>query len=266
MINNWLYNNPTWLTGGVIVGMFVLGAWIGLFIFQRLVPIEMRQRHNDVAGFLIAIVGVVYAVLLAFMAVAVWESFADADKVTQREANLVENLYRDAVAFPEPLRSQLRDELKQYLHLVIDQEWPAQQAGKTDLEAWRPLEDLHRELTDFDAKSVRDGVVQEEALRTLNQLYSARRDRILAATEGIPGVVWGILLLGGGITVFFSFLFGTQHPAMHYLMTGLLAASGALVIVLIVSLDYPFRGDLSVSSDAFQAVFRDVAPMKADSR
>jgi hypothetical protein len=106
----------------------------------------------------------------------------------------------------------------------------------------------------FDAKTVRDGVIQAEALRTLNELYSARRDRIQAATAGIPAVVWGILLLGGALTVSFSFFFGMPHQGMHYAMTGMLAASGALVIVLIVALDYPFRGDLSVSAEAFEAV------------
>jgi uncharacterized membrane protein len=144
MVNAWLYNNPTWLTGGVIVGLFILGSWLGLALFHRFVPISLRQRHNDVAGFLIAIVGVVYAVLLAFIAVAVWESFDAADKVTQHEADLVGNLYRDTVAFPEPLGGQLRGDLKQYLELVIKEEWPAQQAGKIDVHAWQPLEDLHR--------------------------------------------------------------------------------------------------------------------------
>jgi hypothetical protein len=45
------------------------------------VPTEVRQKHNDVAGFIYAVLGVVYAVLLALVVIAVWEEF-DAAKDT----------------------------------------------------------------------------------------------------------------------------------------------------------------------------------------
>src|SRR5471032_2538671 len=75
MLANWIYNHPTWIVGSVIVGLFVLLSCIGLAIVQRLVPVRLRLPHNDIVGFTIAVVGVVYAVLLAFIAVATWETF-----------------------------------------------------------------------------------------------------------------------------------------------------------------------------------------------
>jgi hypothetical protein len=48
-----------------------------------------------VSGFTFATVGVIYAVLLAFVAVAVWQNFAQTDNQVQTEANLVGDLYRD---------------------------------------------------------------------------------------------------------------------------------------------------------------------------
>lgn len=47
----------------------------GLVLVQRLVPIAVRRQHNDVAGFIYAVLGVVYAVLLGLMVVAVWEEW-----------------------------------------------------------------------------------------------------------------------------------------------------------------------------------------------
>jgi hypothetical protein len=41
---------------------------------------------------------------------------------------------------------------------------------------------------------------------------------------------------------------------MHVVITAMLAASLAIVMVLIVALDYPFRGSLSVSDEAFRDV------------
>ena len=52
-----------------------LVAIAALELVQRLVPSEKRQEHNEVAGFLYAVVGVVYAVLLALLVIAVWEHY-----------------------------------------------------------------------------------------------------------------------------------------------------------------------------------------------
>ena len=61
-----------------MVSLFVAFAVGGLVLVQRLVPIERRQEHNDVAGFIYAVLGVAYAVLLGLMVVAVWQDWQDA--------------------------------------------------------------------------------------------------------------------------------------------------------------------------------------------
>ncbi len=254
MIRDWLYNHPTWEVGSIIVVLAVVASWIGLFLFARFVNISIRARHNDVAGFIIAIIGVVYAVLLAFIAVAAWASFDSANHIVQQEANLVGNLYRDSVAVPDPARRQMRHHLHKYLDHVIEQEWPAQQAGKVDPHGWLALQRLHRSIVGIDAQTLGQLAVESEMLRTLNELYNARRTRILAAEDGIPDTIWWILVLGGVTTVAFTYFFGMPSMGMHYAMTGVLAASMALVMVLIIALDWPFRGQVSISPEAYEAV------------
>jgi hypothetical protein len=266
MLRDWIYNHPTWEVGTVIIALSVLASWVGLFVFNRFVHVSIRSRHNDVAGFIIAIIGVVYAVLLAFIAVAAWASFDEADHVVQQEANLVGNLYRDSVAIPEPMRSAMRADLKQYLQTVIDVEWPAQRDHKVDTRGWVAVEKLHAAITGIDAKTLGQSVVEAEMLKTLNDLYNARRSRILAAADGIPDTIWWILVMGGVITVAFTFFFGMPSMMMHYAMTGILAASMALVMVLIVALDWPFRGEVSISPAAFQAVQQDMAQEQQQAR
>jgi hypothetical protein len=266
MLRDWLYNYPTWEVGTVICAVSVALSWIGLFIFDRIVHVSIRSRHNDVAGFIIAIIGVVYAVLLAFIAVAAWASFDEANTIVQKEANLVGNLYRDTVAISDPARTEMRQALSNYLDTVVTKEWPAQQAGKVNPIAWMALEKLHGIVTGIDAKTLSQSVVEAEMLRTLNNLYAARRSRLLAASEGIPDTIWWILVLGGITTVSFSFFFGMPSMKMHYAMTGLLAFSMALVMVLIVALDWPFRGEVSIGPDAFQAVQANIGEHQAQNQ
>src|SRR5579871_1585393 len=95
MIIDWIYSSPTWLWGTIFVFVCAGVACLGLTIFHRLVHIEIRKAHNELAGFTVAVVAVVYAVLLAFIAIATWESFSSAQEIVENEADYVGNIYRD---------------------------------------------------------------------------------------------------------------------------------------------------------------------------
>jgi hypothetical protein len=62
----------TVLYGVLVVGGCCLLALAGFELVHRLVPVASRQRHNDVAGFIYAALGVIYAVLLALVVITVW--------------------------------------------------------------------------------------------------------------------------------------------------------------------------------------------------
>jgi hypothetical protein len=72
-----------------VVGGTCLVALAGLEVVQRLVPATSRQPHNDVAGFIYAALGVIYAVLLALVVIAVWEEYDAASVTVEQEANAV---------------------------------------------------------------------------------------------------------------------------------------------------------------------------------
>jgi len=65
-----VYDLPIVMVALLVIGGSLLATLLLLLIFHRLLPVDLRSAHNDVAGFTIAIVGVIYAVLLAFIAVS----------------------------------------------------------------------------------------------------------------------------------------------------------------------------------------------------
>jgi hypothetical protein len=89
---DWIYSTPTWLSGTIIVLGAVAISLLALTCFHRFVPPDIRRAHNDVAGFIVAIIGVINAVLLAFIAVSAWENFKKAEEAAELEANMVDNL------------------------------------------------------------------------------------------------------------------------------------------------------------------------------
>src|SRR4051794_36721689 len=89
-------------TGLFLVAIAILIAVGGLVLVQRLYPIDRRQQHNDVAGFIYAVLGVAYAVLLGLMLIAVWEKWEAADTTTADEANELAGIFYFAHALPQP--------------------------------------------------------------------------------------------------------------------------------------------------------------------
>src|SRR3712207_2571007 len=102
----------------------------GLALVQYLVPWQVRQRHNDVAGFIYAVLGVVYAVLLGFVTIAVWEDFELARITTDSEANELAELFWLAREFPEPERERLQELARSYAEVVTNEEWSLMSEGK----------------------------------------------------------------------------------------------------------------------------------------
>jgi drug/metabolite transporter (DMT)-like permease len=70
-----VYQYPIWGVGLLLVGAAVFGALLLELCAWRLLPIELRQRHNDVTAAIFSAIGVTYAVLLAFVANLAWEGF-----------------------------------------------------------------------------------------------------------------------------------------------------------------------------------------------
>ena len=254
MIVDWIYNHPTWLWGNILVWGAAALACLGLAAFHRFVHVDVRRAHNDLAGFTIAIISVVYAVLLAFIAVATWESFATAETIVQTEASFIGNLYRDTEGFPDSIGAPIRTELRHYVDAVVREEWPRQRQGEVPENGWAPLRRLHGELVRFQPQTPGETVVEAEFLRSLNELYKARTARLTAVRGHVPGVIWWIIAAGGALTTGFTYLFGFHNFRMHLTMTAAVAAALSLVVVLILALDWPFRGEVSISPDAYVEV------------
>jgi len=66
--------------------------------------------------------------------------------------------------------------------------------------------------------------------------------RLVAAEEGIPAVLWAVLIFGGIAAVGFTYLFGLENTWAHRLMVVTLAAVIGLVLFTIGAMEHPFSG------------------------
>jgi len=129
-----------------IVGLSVLAALLGFALVERRCARGMRQQHNDVAGFIYAVLGVIYAVLLAYVVIVVWQDFSAADLTTQQEANQVADLYGLADQLPAPYDARVRELARAYARSVIDDEWPLLDRGQASPRTTELVRELGRTL------------------------------------------------------------------------------------------------------------------------
>src|SRR5262245_3687862 len=99
----------------IATGITVVAVVIGLLI-RRWVSVEVLERHNEVAGFIYAVIGVLYAVVLGFTAIIVWGRFDEARTNVEKEANELGDLFRNAQAFAaKDFREELETNLRSYV-------------------------------------------------------------------------------------------------------------------------------------------------------
>jgi Protein of unknown function (DUF4239) len=249
-----VYQYPIWAVGLLLVGAAVFGAVLLELCARRLLPIEVRRRHNDVAAAIFSIIGVTYAVLLAFVAMLAWEGFNRAKAASYAEAALIGNLYNLSAGFADPERSSIRTEISGYAQHVVTVEWPAQAEGRMVDPDSIYLDGLNKMALAFHAPDQADVDLYSLLRQAIERLWEARQERLLAAQSTIPDIVWFVVIVGGALTVAFGAFLGAPSLGMQLAMSAVLAASGTLVLILIIALSNPFRGDFRVSTAPFEHV------------
>jgi protein-S-isoprenylcysteine O-methyltransferase Ste14 len=240
--------------GLLAVAVSVLIAVAGLTLVQRLVPSQLRRQHNDVAGFIYAVLGVIYAVLIALVVIAVWEDFDEARDTVDREASELDDVFRLAHPLPEPEGRQLQELARSYAQVVVDEEWALMAQGRTSQRAWDLLDKMTIRFEDVEVRTRTEQVLYAEALNRINELSDARNARLVEAREGMPAILWGVLVVGGVSVVGFTYLFGLENTLVHSLMVAVLTLVISSVLFTIGVLELPFSGDVRVSPEPFELV------------
>ena len=232
--------------------MPVLVAVVGLVVVQRLVPPDRREEQNDVAGFIYAVLGVAYAVLLAFMLIAVWQDYNTAQTNVESEAHELAGVYFLASQLPESERTRVQDLARTYARVVVEQEWPTMEQGQTSPRADSLLRQLRLELLEFDPHTKGEQVLYERGLTHVHDAVDARRSRLLEVREGIPNLLWVVLVVGGVITVSFTYLFGLKSNRTHALMVAALTLLICGILFTIGEFNNPFSGVVEIRPEAFK--------------
>ncbi len=230
----------------------MLLAVAGLAVVQRLVPLPLRQSHNNATGIIYAALYVMFGVAIGFSLFLVWQQYDAAQKTTESEAAHVEDLYRLAGSFPEPERGKIQDLAASYARVVVEEEWPLMAQGRTSPRAEALAAELRSSIQNFQPRTEAEQALQSEGLTQVGELDENRALRLLEVREGFPPILWVVLVVGGVITVAFTYLFGMETLWVHILAVAALTVVISHTIYTISVLEYPFNNSAQVRVDAFE--------------
>jgi hypothetical protein len=189
------------------------------------------------------VVGTAFAVLLAFVTFASFQTYNGAKSGAKAEAVALLEMARTAEFFAAQQRDALRAGFICYGRAVISEEWPAMRKGQRS-----PLVDgwiaAYRDLLGrVDLRSPREQLGFQELLTEARDRTAGRRDRLSQVTPSVPAPLWLALILGGFVAV--ALQLGMADPrerlAVHGTMIAGVAAIVTAGLLLVNFLDHPYQ-------------------------
>jgi hypothetical protein len=235
------------VVAGVVAAFVVLHA-----ILQRRLRSDVLRRHNDVAGFLFSAVGVLYAVVLGFVVVVVWEKYDGAVSNVENEVDAVGNLYHVVDGFTDPTRAKIRSSLIAYAETVVRVEWPAMARNEeVSPLGSEQLETVSYYVDSFSPRNFKEFAAQQAAIADEQRLFDSRRARLISAVPAVPAVLWFALVAGALAMVAFCYAFGVENRSAQLMMTAILVGLIGILFVVIEEFSTPFSGSVRISADGW---------------
>ncbi len=259
----WVYTMPNWLFELLTISLFVAFSLAGMLPSRRWVArVHAQHSHNDIVGFYLAAITVLYGVTLGLLAIGAWTTYVETEATVAREAAALGSVYRRVGDLPQPARGFLQNDLRTYAHQVIDIGWPEQRQGILPTENRATLNRFHHDLQSFEPATESQKVLEADVAREFEALEEARSIRLDSVNEELPTPLWTLILAGALICIIVTWFFHMESLSMHIWMTVFFSGLLGLMVFMVAALDNPYRGKISVGPDPLVRVYTLMTPSK----
>lgn len=252
----WVYDLPNWLFELLTIAFFVGFSLAGMLPTRGWVRrVHVERSHNDIVGFYLAGITVLYGVTLGLLAVGAWTNYTDAEAKVAHEAAALSSLYRSLGSLQEPTRGLLQDDLRNYVRQVIDVGWPKQRRGMLPNENSVLLDKFQKDFQSFEPATEQERVLQTDISREFDELEESRSIRLDSVSMELPPPLWMLVLIGAMICIVVTWFFHMESINMHIWMTVFLSGLLGLMVFMVAALDNPYRGKISVGPEPLERVY-----------
>lgn len=235
----------------VMIGSCLLLTGIGLVFVRKYFHKMDFSKHHEVAGYLLAVIGTMYSVLLGLIVVNVQTKFDQARLMAETEANCCSDIANLCRGFPPEVRRSIRVPIADYYKVVMDEDWEAVSEGRKSEESIPPYQALWRAIAAYQPEGNREVSCYSTILTAMRELSDARRFRMVARRRGLSPIIWCVLFAGAGLTILFTYFFWVDTAVMQTALTLFVALFIALNLLLVRLFENPYRDELKIKYGAF---------------
>jgi Protein of unknown function (DUF4239) len=253
----WVYDLPNLVFANLVMASFIVVAVLGQRLSRRWVKriVGNDSQYNELVGTTLATVGVFFGITLGLISVGAWQNFADVNTNVNQEISSINVIYRSVSLYPEASRDVLKSSMKEYVKYVIDEEWPAQRKGIIPKGGTDKVTTFQKSLYAYEPVSESMKSVHAETIAAFNEMIKLRRTRLQSVTTGLPSTLWLVVIFGSLLNIVIPWFLVYDRQFIQDLMIILMAATIGLLVFLMAAMDYPFRGEFSVSIENFQLLY-----------
>ena len=260
-MSDWLLNLPVlWMAVVVFAATYLLAASI-YWVVTRLAVNDRARAFKAVSPGMLPPLGILFALLVGFIAVEVWNNYEKAKVAVATEASALRDMVLLAGTFPEEQKTRIYALVDRHIEVAVNEGWPGMARHRMTLStlATSLIEALHVTL---ELKPADDSqrIARSEMVKAIDTAADARRQRIVISQSAVGTVKWaGILLMGLCTLVAIAMVHSDNRLACAIALT-LFATGVAMSLLLIAAYSRPFTGEISVGPDLLKQVITSGQP------
>jgi len=230
------------------VGVLVLKPILRLFIGWG------DPQINETIGYATATFSLFYALLAGLLTVAAYQNRDRVQQNILNEAGAVSALYAGMNSYSEPLRSDVKEKLRDYVLFTVHKDWAAHRQGEILNGGSNRIDAIRQKLATYEPTSMAQQIVHGQTMGAFGHLTEARQQRLNGVITRIPAILWNAMLVGAVLNL--VILIMLRIKLIPHLILGALSAFFLFVVLyVIVVLDNPLRGATGLDPDGFTLIW-----------
>ena len=259
-MSDWLHELPIAWMAVIVFGCTFLITGAIYAIVMRLAMHGRGRSFKAVSPGLLPPLGIIFGLFVAFTAAQVWNDTERAQNAVDREASALRTVLVLSATFSGDIEAQFRASIRDHIEDIVTEEWPMLAHGSASLRFTSPhlARALQLALT-LTPQTEGQKIAQREIVAAIENALDARRQRILISQSQVNLVKWSCLLLEAvAALIAIAMVHSDNRVAAGITMT-LFAIGVAASVLLILSHDRPFTGEVAVKPTPLLRVLPDLS-------
>jgi hypothetical protein len=250
-ITGWLQDLPL---AGLALTVFVLTFLAAAAIYVVVMALAVGKRgaaFKAVSPGMLPPMGLLFALLVGFLAAQVWSDAGRAQDAVNREASALRSVVILSHTFRGEPETRMDELIRRHIRNAADEEWPAMANQRATLSVIpAPLAQALELAIGLSPRTEGQKAAQREIVDSLQSALDARRQRIIVSESSVNWVKWTGVILVALLTLITIAFVHSDNRVTAALAMGIFAAAVAVSLILIAAQERPFSGQFAVRPDA----------------